>query len=80
VLGGKIRVPTLDGSADMTVPAGTTGQRTMRLRGKGIAVKSGAGDLLVSLRIVLPEKVPPDLEEPARTLRDSAPYSPRRED
>jgi DnaJ-class molecular chaperone len=77
VLGGKIRVPTLDGFADMSVPAGTTGLRVLRLRGKGIAAKSGAGDLLVSLRVVLPDKPSGELEELARAMRDGAPYDPR---
>jgi DnaJ-class molecular chaperone len=77
VLGGKIRVPTLDGFADMSVPAGSTGQRVLRLRGKGVAAKAGAGDLLVSLRIVLPETVPPELADAARAMREKAPYDPR---
>jgi DnaJ-class molecular chaperone len=77
VLGGKIRVPTLDGFAEMKVPAGTTGQRVLRLRGKGIAAKTGAGDLLVSLRVVLPETPSPELEELAKAMRDGAPYDPR---
>jgi DnaJ-class molecular chaperone len=79
VLGGRIRVPTLDGFAEMTVPPRSTGQRVLRLRGKGIAAKAGAGDLLVSLRIVLPEVMPPELEEAARTLQARAPYDPRHE-
>ena len=77
LLGGKIRVPTLDGFADMSVTAGSTGQRVLRLRGKGVAAKAGAGDLLVSLRIVLPETVPPELEDAARAMREKAPYDPR---
>jgi DnaJ-class molecular chaperone len=77
VLGGKVRVPTLDGAAEITVPAGSTGQRTLRLRGKGVAAAEGAGDLLVTLRIVLPERPDPELEALARRLRDADPYDPR---
>lgn len=77
VLGGKVRVPTPGGAVDLTLKPGTTGQRTMRLKGKGIAAKGGAGDLLVSLRIVLPDTADPRLEEAARHLRDEAPYNPR---
>ncbi|MFC5067180.1 DnaJ C-terminal domain-containing protein [Flaviflagellibacter deserti] len=75
VLGGKIRVPTLDGSVELTVPPNSTGARTMRLKGKGIA---GTGDLLVSLRVVLPPGPDAELEKLAKRMRDGAPYDPRK--
>jgi DnaJ-class molecular chaperone len=56
VLGGKVRTPTPEGSVDLTIPAGTTGGRALRLRGKGLPIKGGGrGDLYVTPRIVLPE-------------------------
>ena len=55
VLGAKVNVPTLDGKVELTVPAGSNGGRTLRLRGKGLPNPGGTpGDLLVTLRIVLP--------------------------
>jgi DnaJ-class molecular chaperone len=77
-LGAKVRVPTLDGSVDLTIPAGTTGNRVLRLKGKGVLAKEGAGDLLVTPRIVLPEKVDPDFEAALKRLKDAAPYDPGR--
>lgn len=77
VLGGKVRVPTLDGEVELKVPAGTTGARTMRLRGKGVQRKAAPGDLLVSLRIVLPDRHDAELENLARRMREGAPYDPR---
>jgi len=35
VLGGTVRVRTLDGDVDLTVPPGTAGGRKLRLRGRG---------------------------------------------
>ena len=35
VLGGKVRVPTLDGAVELAIPAGTNSGRTFRLKGKG---------------------------------------------
>ncbi|MCC0041849.1 MAG: J domain-containing protein [Rhodobiaceae bacterium] len=63
VLGGKVRIRTLSGQADIAVPKGTSSGRTMRLKGKGLAKKGGGhGDLLVTLQIQLPEPADPELE------------------
>jgi DnaJ-class molecular chaperone len=77
-LGAKVRVPTLDGAVDLSVPAGTNSGRTFRLKGKGLPDKRGAGDLLVSVRIVLPEKSDPELDALMRKWRDEKPYDPRK--
>jgi DnaJ-class molecular chaperone len=78
VLGAKVRVPTLDGAVDLAIPAGTNCGRTFRLKGKGLPEKGGAGDLLVSVRIVLPEGGDPDLDALMRRWRDDKPYDPRK--
>ena len=63
VLGGKVRVPTLEGAVDLTIPAGTSGGRAMRLRGKGLPVKGGGrGDLYVTPRITLADGGDVELE------------------
>lgn len=74
VLGAKVRVPTLDGSVDLTLPPGTTGGRAMRLKGKGIKFKDTPGDLLVTPRIILPEKVDAEFEQLMRRWRDEKGY------
>ena len=59
VLGGKVRVPTVDGPVTLTVPAGATSGRTLRLRGKGFHRKGGErGDQYVTLMIDLPADDP----------------------
>ena len=56
VLGGKIKVKTMDGMISLNVPAGTNSGKHFRLKGKGLPAKSGKnGDLLVSTMIQLPE-------------------------
>ena len=56
VLGARVRVATLDGSVTLAVPPRTSGGKALRLKGKGLPrAGGGRGDLLVSLRIVLPE-------------------------
>jgi len=77
VLGGKVRVPTLDGAVELAIPAGTNAGRTFRLKGKGLKAKSGAGDLLATVRIVLPERVDDEFKELMKSWRDKKPYDPR---
>ncbi len=71
VLGGKVEAATLDGHVELTRSRRIrTANRTLRLRGKGLPASGGkpAGDLLVSLRIVLPEGADPELDALAATL------------
>jgi DnaJ-class molecular chaperone len=78
VLGGKVRVPTLDGAVELAIPAGTSSGRTFRLKGKGFPGKDGVGDLLASVRIVLPEGNDAALEELMKRWREARPYDPRK--
>jgi len=78
VLGGKVRVPTLDGAVELAIPPGTNAGRTFRLKGKGFPAKEGAGDLLATVRIMLPEGGDAELEELMRKWRDKKPYDPRK--
>jgi DnaJ-class molecular chaperone len=77
VLGGKVRVPTLDGAVELAIPAGTNSGRTFRLKGKGLKAKGGAGDLLATVRVVLPEHVDDEFKELMKKWRDKKPYDPR---
>ena len=79
VLGGKVNVPTLEGKVEITIPAGSDGSRTLRLRGKGRLAGIGTrGDLLVALRIVLPADAPAMLGESAKEMAETKPYDPRK--
>jgi DnaJ-class molecular chaperone len=79
VLGAKVRVPTLDGAVELAIPAGTNTGRTFRLKGKGFPGKDHKGDLLATIRIVLPADRDSDLEALMRKWRDAKPYDPRRD-
>jgi len=81
VLGAKVEAPTLSGKVELTLPPRSNSGRTLRLRGKGMPASGGlpAGDLLVTLRIVLPDGADADLEELARRMRSDKPYDPRAE-
>ena len=77
VLGGKIPVPTLDGTVEITLPPGANRGRTLRLRGKGLPTAQGNGDLLVTPKIVLPERADPELDEMMQRWQAEKPYDPR---
>jgi DnaJ-class molecular chaperone len=79
VLGGKVRVPTLDGAVELAIPPGTDSGRTFRLKGKGLKSKTATGDLLATARIILPATPSDELKELMQQLRDDAPYDPRKD-
>ncbi|MHB1491947.1 MAG: DnaJ C-terminal domain-containing protein, partial [Cellulomonas sp.] len=57
-LGAQIDVPTLDASTvKVKVPEGTPSGRTLRVRGKGITTPKGTGDLLVTVQVVVPQRL-----------------------
>ncbi len=78
-LGGKVRVPTLDGAVELAIPAGTNSGRTFRLKGKGLKSKSASGDLLATVRIMLPERSDDSFKELMRKWRENEPYDPRKD-
>lgn len=58
-LGAEIKVPTIEGSVIMKIPAGTQPGKIMRLKSKGIvSLRNGAkGDQLVKIKVVVPSKL-----------------------
>jgi DnaJ-class molecular chaperone len=77
VLGGKVRVPTLGGAVELSVPRNTSSGRIFRLKGKGLPKTDGAGDLFVTIRIMLPDGNDAELEALMKKWRDAHPYNPR---
>jgi molecular chaperone DnaJ len=64
-LGGEVAVPTpRGGNVTLKIPAGTTGGRTFRIRGKGIVKKDGTnGDLLATVDIAVPQNLSGEAKE-----------------
>lgn len=58
-LGGEVPVPTLEGKANVKIPAGTQSGHMFKLRGKGIVHVNGRerGDLLVRVMVEVPTKL-----------------------
>jgi curved DNA-binding protein len=80
VQGGKIDVPTLDGIVTVSVPAGSSTGRRLRLRGKGLATpgeKSERGDFYVEIRIVVPAETDERSKELIEQFARRNPHDPR---
>lgn len=78
LLGAKVRVPTIDGPVDLTVPKGSSTGSRLRLRGRGVPRPDGRrGDQYVRLEIVAPPKVDDDLAGFLRDWSARNPHNPR---
>lgn len=70
-LGAQIEVPTLDGPVRLKVPSGTTSGKTFRVRERGVPrTKGKAGDLLVTVDVVVPSKLPRGAKKLLEEFRD----------
>ncbi|MFW9773025.1 MAG: DnaJ C-terminal domain-containing protein [Promethearchaeota archaeon] len=58
-LGGKITVPSIENNLNVTVPPGTTDGSTLRLKNQGFSIinSNERGNLLVKIKIKVPEKI-----------------------
>lgn len=65
ILGAKVMVPTIDGPVGMTIPAGASTGRVLRLRGRGVKRKGAAkaGDQRVEIKVVVPDTADSKLRE-----------------
>ncbi|HEX2089430.1 MAG TPA: DnaJ C-terminal domain-containing protein, partial [Actinomycetota bacterium] len=78
-LGANLRVPTLNGPVTLKIPAGTASGKTFRVRGKGAPkAKGGAGDLLVTVQVDVPQKLSKEEKELLSRLQEVQRESPRK--
>ena len=80
VLGGKVEVPTIDGTVNLSIPKGASGGQILRLRGRGVkpAGSKTHGDQRVELRIVSPPEIDDELAEFMENWRKKHAYDPNR--
>ena len=81
VLGTKAEVPTLTGRVTLTIPPNSSSGKLLRLRSKGVenARTKKTGDLLVRLKIILPENADDLLVKMMESWRDEHGYNPRKD-
>jgi len=77
-LGGKVEVPTLHGTVGLKIPKGSQSGQIMRLKGRGIAMRSGkSGDQMVTLSVQMPEVIDDELAAFLEGWKDTRAYDPR---
>ncbi len=77
-LGAKIDVPTLDGAVTVKIPAGTQDGKRLRVKGRGAPrPKGGRGDLYVTVRVEVPQKLGRREKELLEQFADVHRESPR---
>ncbi|WP_144803100.1 DnaJ C-terminal domain-containing protein [Curtobacterium sp. BH-2-1-1] len=80
-LGATIQVPTLGGDpVKLKVAPGTPSGRVLRVKGRGVATKSGTGDLLATVQVAVPSHLSDKQREAVEALRAALPDEDPRED
>jgi molecular chaperone DnaJ len=79
VLGAKVKVPTLNGEQELSIPRGTDSGRSFTLKGKGLPYlgANARGDQIVRIVVKTPKRLTP---EQVRLLKefDKTETNPRR--
>lgn len=78
-LGAKITVPTLTGKITLTVAENSQSGQKLRIKGKGLRSKTGVGDLLVILKVVMPSSTNNETKKLWQQLSETAAFNPRQE-
>ncbi|MFZ5492517.1 MAG: DnaJ C-terminal domain-containing protein [Pseudomonadota bacterium] len=76
-LGATVKVPTLGGPVELTIPAGSQGGDRLRLRGRGLPTSPTPGDQYVVLKVVVPAARTEAARELYRRLATELPVDPR---
>ncbi|MEU7766832.1 molecular chaperone DnaJ [Nocardia sp. NPDC049190] len=72
VLGTTVSVPTLEGRVGVKVPPGTAEGRILRVRGRGVPKRGGgSGDLLVTVKVAVPQKLDDDATEALKRYQEA---------
>src|SRR5271166_4552726 len=78
-LGAEVRAPTTSGSVMLKIPKRSNTGDVLRLRGKGVKRRDGAGDELVKLKVMMPTEAEPELEAFLANWTPASHYDPRKE-
>jgi DnaJ-class molecular chaperone len=77
--GAEIEVPTIDGPVMLKVPSGVTTGSRLRIKNKGAGPQDNRGNQIVTLKVVMPKFISPDLKKAISSLEKEFAYNPRKE-
>src|SRR5262245_6639195 len=77
-LGASVEVPTLDGKAEIRIPAGIASNQRLRLRGQGLNLRGGGrGDHFARVKIVVPKELTEAERNLFQELAKASKFKPR---
>jgi curved DNA-binding protein len=76
-LGTTVRVPTLEGSIDLTIPPGIGSGQKLRLCEKGLGPPGRCGDMFVRIMIKSPKTLTEEEKELWEKLAEVSTFTPR---
>ncbi len=77
ILGAEIEVPTIDGGVLLKVPSGVSTGSKLRIREKGVISGHTRGNQIVTINVVMPKDIKPELKESIKKLSKTFSYNPR---
>ena len=77
-LGAEVRTPTTTGSVMLKIPKRSNTGDVLRLRGKGVKTRRGAGDERVRLKVMMPTGPEPELDAFLADWKPASDYDPRK--
>ncbi len=78
LLGGELRVPTIDGHATIKIPPGTQSGQRFLIRSRGAYSRRGRGEQYVTVNIAVPKALDDRSKELIEEFSEINPYEPRR--
>ena len=76
-LGARAVVATVDGKLDVGIPAGVQNGNKLRIKGKGYVNTQGRGDLIATVKIVMPKEITHEEKKLYEQLAKISKFEPR---
>ncbi|QDE31099.1 MULTISPECIES: DnaJ C-terminal domain-containing protein [Shewanella] len=77
VLGTKLKIPTLTGNIQVSIPVNSQSGQRLRIKGKGLLSKKAHGDLYAVLKIVVPKSTDDTSKKLWTELAEKTTFDPR---
>ena len=73
-LGDEVEVPTINGTAELTIPSSTQSETVFRMKGQGLpSLHHGKGDQMVKVHITVPKKFTKKQKDLIKQLKEEKP-------